>query len=128
VTCEGDGRRKESLPDKGNGPFNEESGQGDSRKKAHFQDIEISKSNLSRNNESTQNKSISQPTSKDLMIEHRLQFQSPDAKRSPPPSRNASPEATKKTHSSLFGAMNSEEFNIVTENAKLKERVLMLEQ
>jgi hypothetical protein len=49
---------------------------------------------------------------------------------SPPPSKNASPEGTKKTHSSLFGAMNSEEFNIniVTENARLKERVMLLEQ
>jgi hypothetical protein len=32
---------------------------------------------------------------------------------SPPPSKNASPNITKKTHSSLFGAMNSEEFSIV---------------
>mgnify|MGYP003492545758 CR=1 FL=1 len=38
----------------------------------------ISKSNLSGNNDSTQNQSFSQPTSKDLMTEERLQFQSPE--------------------------------------------------
>jgi len=39
---------------------------------------------------------------------------------SPPPSRYSSPVVTNKTHSSLQGAMNSDEFNIVEENGRLK--------
>ena len=56
------------------------------------------------------------------MIEQRLfsGTSGSDTKMSPPPSRNISPEGTKKTHSSLHGAMNSEEFNIVEENGRLK--------
>lgn len=58
------------------------------------------------------------------MIEQRLfsQADSSGTKMSPPPSRNASLEQTNKTHSSLFGAMNSEEFNIATEKFKIKIR------
>ena len=89
----------------------------------------ISKSNLSGNNDSTQNQSFSQPTSKDLMTEERLQFQSPDAKRSPPPSRNASPENTFRTDS-LLGASNVTELYIkaVEEIGRLKQEVKMLKE
>jgi len=45
---------------------------------------------------------------------------------SPPPSRDVSPEHANKTKSSLFGALNSTEFNLSTENASLKKEVEML--
>ena len=49
-------------------------------------------------------------------------------KMSPPPSRDASPEQTKKTHSTLLGALNSDEFNMLTANAKLQQEVKMLRE
>ena len=66
----------------------------------------------------------------DEMIEQRLFTESNNSNTnlSPLPSRNPSPDGTKKTHSSLFGALNSEEFNIVAENARLKQEVLMLKE
>ena len=39
-TCENDGRRKESLQDKGNSPFSGESGHKENRKNAFFQNNE----------------------------------------------------------------------------------------
>ena len=41
ATCENDDRRKESLQDKGNGPFSDESGPRDNHKNESFQDNEM---------------------------------------------------------------------------------------
>lgn len=66
----------------------------------------------------------------DNMVEQKLfsQLDSSNTKMSQPPSRDVSPEQTNKTHSSLFGALNSEEFNIATENSRLKQEVKMLRE
>jgi hypothetical protein len=54
MTCESSGRTKEYLPDKGNGPLSEESGQRDDHKNAPFQGNEmIGKSNSSQSTQPT---------------------------------------------------------------------------
>jgi hypothetical protein len=83
----------------------------------------IKKSHISRNNDSTQNQSFSQTTQKDLMTEERLQFRSPNEKRSPPPSRDVSPAPTDSKQSDLLlGATNGMELylKVIEENGKLK--------
>ena len=66
----------------------------------------------------------------DEMIEQRLfsETAGSNTNRSPPPSRNVSPQVTRKTYSSLFGAMNSEEFNVnnASSTAEWRKEVQML--
>jgi hypothetical protein len=57
------------------------------------------------------------------MAEKRIIFGPTDHRPSPPPSKDASPDApSKRTHSSLLGAMNAEEYhhNLIEVNGMLK--------
>jgi hypothetical protein len=59
----------------------------------------------------------------DEMTERRIFSESSVARLSPPPSRNASPDApSRRTGSSLLGAMNAEEYhhNLIEVNGMLK--------